>query len=96
MDRLDKRIERKEDRIAELEDNRDGFNLRVFLKEFRLSKMEYKRAHFPISLRNEDLHMLYPSARLWLAAMPHAIHSFFIVTKNTGECDNEGMKTRAF
>jgi len=78
MDRLDKRIERKEDRIAELEGKREGFNLRVLLKEFRLSGMEYKRAHFPISLPNDDLHMLYPSVRLWLTGLPHAFYSGLI------------------
>jgi len=75
MDRLDKRIERKEDRIAELEDKRDGFNLRVFFKEIRVSMIENKRNEFPISLPDKDLHMLYPSIRLWLSAAPHALYS---------------------
>ncbi len=78
MDRLDKRIERKEDRISELEDKRDGFNLRVLLKEIRISRMDHKRSRFPISLYKDDLDMLYPSVRLWFAALPHAIYSGLI------------------
>ena len=75
MDRLDKRIERKEDRISELEHKRNGFNLRVFFKEIRVNLMENKRKEFPISLPNNDLDMLYPSFRLWLSAAPHALYS---------------------
>ena len=73
-DRLDKRIERKEDKISKVEDNGGG-SFRTFFKKKSLAKLESKSRDFPISLRNEDLHMLYPSFRLWLSAMPHAFYS---------------------
>ena len=74
MDRLEKRIERKEDKIADIEKKGSG-SLGIFFKKMNLANLEKKRQEFPISLPNRDLHMLYPSVRLWLSALPHAFYS---------------------